>query len=89
MPLPKPLTDRRYTVVVGSFAKEKNAEQLKTQFEDMGLPAEISLVTVNNKIFFRVRSGVFDDFFAAENYCRDLKQKNLVTQPYIMVISKT
>jgi cell division protein FtsN len=89
MPLSKPLTDRRYTVIVGSFAKEKNAEQLKTQFEDMGLPAEISLVTSNNKIYFRVRSGLFDDYSAAENYCRDLKQKNLVAQPYILVMSKT
>jgi cell division protein FtsN len=86
IPLAKPLSERRYTVIVGSFSKEGNALQLLTKFQDVGLPAEITPVNVNNKTFFRVRSGVFDDLYAAESYCRDLRQRNLAAQPYIMVL---
>jgi cell division septation protein DedD len=82
-PAPKPLSERRYTIIVGSFSKEENARQLQGKFQDEGLPAEITPVTIDNKTFYRVMSGVFDDHASAEAYSRELRQKNLVSRPYI------
>jgi cell division septation protein DedD len=85
-PKPKPLSERRYTIIVGSFAKEANAGILKDKFSEAGLPAEIASVVVDNKTFFRVMSGLFDDKESAETYCRELKRKNLAERPYIMTL---
>jgi cell division protein FtsN len=68
---------------LGSFTKPENAEQLKDKMVAAGLPVTVSEVTVNNKIWWRVMSGSFDDQGAAEAYGRELRQKSLVETPLI------
>jgi cell division septation protein DedD len=84
-PSPSP-SRRRYTIIMGSFSKEANAERLRERLESEGLPAEVMSVTVNNQPWWRVMSGVFEDQAAAEAYGRELRRKNLVDRPYIMIM---
>jgi cell division septation protein DedD len=81
-PLP-PSQKRKYTVLLGSFAKPENATLLRDKLLEAGYPVIISEVTIKNKVWFRVMSGNFDDKVSAEAYGRDLKQRNLVDNPYI------
>jgi cell division septation protein DedD len=85
-PPPKPLSERRYTIIAASFTKEGNAKSLVDKFLAEGLNAEIALVSVDNKTFYRVTSGTFDDKESAEAYCRELRQRELSSQPYIMAM---
>ncbi|MDR2455129.1 MAG: SPOR domain-containing protein [Deltaproteobacteria bacterium] len=74
---------RRYTVLAGSFGKSENAERLREKFLAAGLDVQVNEVTVNNKKYFRVMSGTFDDQASAEAYGRELKQRDLVDSAYI------
>ncbi|MDR1487420.1 MAG: SPOR domain-containing protein [Deltaproteobacteria bacterium] len=73
----------KFTVLLGSFGKSENADTLKNKLLDAGLPVTVSEVTLKNKVWFRVMSGSFDDQSSAEAYGRELKQRNLVDNPYI------
>jgi cell division protein FtsN len=79
---PNPLGPK-YTVLLGSFGKQENADTLKNKLLAAGLPATVTEVTLKNKVWFRVMSGSFDNQSAAEAYGRELKQRNLVDNPYI------
>jgi cell division protein FtsN len=69
---------------LGSFGRQENADRLKKRLQDAGLPVTVSeVVTPDNKLWFRVMSGSFDDQSSAEAYGRELKQRNLVDNPYI------
>ena len=74
---------RRYTVLVGSFAKLENAERVRERFEAKGLEVSVSEATVNHKLVYRVTSGTFEDHGAAEAYGRELIQRDLVDTTYI------
>ena len=79
----RPSSGRRYTVLAGSFGKSENAERLRDKFLAAGLDVQVTEVTINSKIFFRVMSGTFDDQASAEAYGRELKQRDLVDNAYI------
>jgi cell division protein FtsN len=74
---------RKYTVILGSFAKPDNADRLKDQVLAAGLTATVTRVVSDNKVWYRVMSGSFDDAQAAEAYGRELKRRDLVDNPYI------
>jgi cell division protein FtsN len=79
-----PLPDsRKYTVLLGAFGKQENAINLKNRLEAAGLPVSISEATENNKLWFRVMSGTFEDRNSAEAYSRELRQRKLVDRPYV------
>jgi cell division protein FtsN len=80
------LSQRRYTVVAGSFSKEANALELQKKFAAEGLPSDVVSVTIDSKMYFRVMSGLFDERSAAEAWCRELRQKDLSGQPYIKTL---
>jgi cell division protein FtsN len=74
---------RRYTVLAGSFGKPENAERMRERFQAAGLDVTVTEVTVNNKVWFRVTSGAFEDQGSAEAYGRELKQRDLVDSAFI------
>ncbi|MDR3153077.1 MAG: SPOR domain-containing protein, partial [Deltaproteobacteria bacterium] len=83
---PPPGAKRRYTIILGSFSKQANAESLRERLAREGLPAEVVSVVVNNQPWWRVMSGVFEDQAAAEAYGRELRRKNIVERPYIKIM---
>jgi cell division septation protein DedD len=78
--------ERRYTVIVASFTKEENANNLKEQLEKDGIPSEVIPVTNNGKPWWRVSSGVFEDKASAEIYLRELRKKKGVDSPYVKAL---
>jgi len=54
---PKPATDERYLVQLGSFGNRADAEALKAQVALLGVQASIQPVSINGADWFRVRVG--------------------------------
>jgi cell division protein FtsN len=84
-PLPSPPgAPFRYTVHLGSFSKPENADAVMAKLLESGYPATIEQVTLNNKVWFRVMSGVFDNHDSAAAHSREIFQRKLVTEtPYV------
>ncbi|MDR2444181.1 MAG: SPOR domain-containing protein [Deltaproteobacteria bacterium] len=80
-PVVTPGQKRSYTVLLGSFVKPENANNLRDKLQAAGLPVTVTEVTIKNKVWFRVMSGAFEDQGSAEAYVRELKQRNLVDNP--------
>ncbi len=58
---PEPAQQDSYTLQVGSFRSESDAEGLRAQLTLLGLEARIQTVTVNEVTWHRVRVGPFDN----------------------------
>ena len=60
-----------YTVQIGSFKDQKNAERLSNEMNKLFGFSESRLTTVNGEIFYRVYSGKYSSLTAAEAAERD------------------
>jgi rare lipoprotein A len=55
-----------YTVQVGAFKEQSNAERLSGEMHRLHGFSEVRMTTVNNDVFFRVYAGKFSSLSAAE-----------------------
>jgi cell division protein FtsN len=73
-----------YTLLLGSFGKPENAERLRLQLVEEGLPVLVSEHKGNdNKIWYRVMSGDFDSQAEAESYGVELRKKFNIDKTFI------
>jgi hypothetical protein len=78
-----------YTVLLGSFGKPEYAERLRLKMVEAGLPVSvIEATSPDGKVWYRVMSGTFESQGEADNYSRELKQKNLVEKTFIFKSGK-
>ncbi|MDR3204331.1 MAG: SPOR domain-containing protein [Deltaproteobacteria bacterium] len=77
---------RKYTVLINSFTQPANAETFKKKLIGQGVPAVISEISINNKIWYRVMAGTFEDKSSAEAFVKELKLKNVSENPYVKPI---
>ena len=56
-----------YTVQIGSFKEQNNAQRLSEEMRTMFAFSEIHKTTVNGEIFYRVYAGKYTSLNAAEN----------------------
>jgi cell division protein FtsN len=72
--LPKVDPDGLYTVQIGSFQDQKQANSLASALQSKGYPVFIkSMTSPDNKNWYRVRVGTFKDLETAKAYGESLK----------------
>jgi cell division septation protein DedD len=72
--LPKVDPDGLYTVQIGSFQDQKQANSLASALQSKGYPVFIkSMTSPDNKNWYRVRVGTFKDLESAKAYGESLK----------------
>ena len=67
----------RYFLQLASFPQAEDADALKARLALSGVQVQISEVTVNGKLWHRVRRGPFAAIAAADTAKRDLMQTNI------------
>lgn len=70
---------KEFTVHLGSFRDQKNADLFRNKLAGAGSPAFISEITVNGQVWYRVMSGRFSSQSLAEAHGRELKRQGLTT----------
>jgi cell division protein FtsN len=66
-----------FTVHLGSFVDQANAEKFRAKLAAAGEDAAISEISLDGRRWYRVLSGRFDTRTAAEAHGRDLKRRGL------------
>jgi cell division protein FtsN len=66
-----------FTVHLGSFVDQANAEKFRTKLAAAGEEAAISEISLDGRRWYRVLSGRFDTRTAAEAHGRDLRRRGL------------
>jgi cell division protein FtsN len=84
--LSAPSRGRKYTVLINSFTQRPNADSFKRKLITQGVPAIISEININNKMWYRVMAGTFEDKSSAEAFAKELKLKNISDNPYVKPI---
>ena len=67
----------RYFLQLASFPQAEDADALKARLALSGVQVQVSQVTVNGKLWHRVRRGPFAAIAAADTAKRDLMQTNV------------
>lgn len=82
-PEPKPETAPKktpgveFTVHLASFTEEANAQRSLAKLKSAGVPAFVSRIELDNKVWHRLMAGRFPSRAEAEAYGRQLKAKGL------------
>jgi tetratricopeptide (TPR) repeat protein len=69
-----------FTVQVGSFSKQKNAQALCQKLKDNGLDSFLQEETIKDITFYRVRVGKFNSRQQAEDLASQLSQQGYPTK---------
>lgn len=67
----------QFTVHLSSFGDKNNAEQAVNKLKNAGVPAYITRIELDGKVWHRLMVGKFPSRAQAEAYGRDLKQRGL------------
>jgi cell division protein FtsN len=74
-----------FTVHLGSFVDQANAEKFRAKLAAAGEPAAISEINIDGRRWYRVLSGRFDTRTAADAHGRDLRRRGLTDDtPFIV-----
>ena len=74
-----------FTVHLGSFVDQANAEKFRARLAAAGEPAAISEINIDGRRWYRVLSGRFDTRTAADAHGRDLRRRGLTDDtPFIV-----
>ena len=71
--IPKELKTPKYSVQIGSFSKIKDAQKLKSSFNN----SRIARAIVDGKIYYRIYVGLFEEIEKAKQLQRDLSSKGI------------
>ncbi|MES2803710.1 MAG: SPOR domain-containing protein [Bdellovibrionota bacterium] len=84
----KAKTMQNYTVQVGSYPSEIEANKMAESLLARGYKANAVAASVNGKTMFRVQVGMFNNFNEAQEYKKELVEKNRLTSAFVQKISK-
>ncbi|MCL2029858.1 MAG: SPOR domain-containing protein, partial [Deltaproteobacteria bacterium] len=75
-----------FTVHLGSFVDQANAEKFRAKLSAAGEAAAISEIDMDGRRWYRVLSGRFNTRAAADAHGRDLRRRGLIddTGPFIV-----
>lgn len=74
---------QQYTIQVGSFPTTAEAEKVSESLKARGYKASQVKADVNGKTWFRVQVGLFDNLADAQNYKKELIEKNRLSSAII------
>lgn len=84
----KAKTMQNYTVQVGSYPSELEANKMTESLLARGYKANAVAANVNGKTMYRVQVGMFNNFNEAQEYKKELVEKNRLTSAFVQKISK-
>lgn len=85
---PKAKTMQNYTVQVGSYPSEIEANKMAESLLARGYKANAVAANVNGKTMYRVQVGMFNNFNEAQEYKKELVEKNRLTSAFVQKVSK-
>lgn len=77
-----------YTVQVGSYPSEAEAAKMTESLLARGYKANAVPANVNGKTMYRVQVGLFNNFNEAQEYKKELMEKNRLTSAFVQKVSK-
>jgi cell division septation protein DedD len=77
-----------YTVQVGSYPSEVEADKMTESLLARGYKASAVPANVNGKTMYRVQVGLFNSFSDAQEYKKELMEKNRLTSAFVQKVSK-
>lgn len=81
-------TMQNYTVQVGSYPSEAEANKMTESLLARGYKANAVPANVNGKTMYRVQVGMFNSFNDAQEYKKELVEKNRLTSAFVQKVSK-
>jgi DedD protein len=84
----KTLGAAMYTVQVGAYPTSVDAEKMIDSLKARGYQASAVSANVNGKTWYRVQVGLFDNVQAAQDYKKDLMEKNKLASAIIQKVQK-
>ena len=81
-------TMQNYTVQVGSYPSEVEANKMTESLVARGYKANAVPANVNGKTMYRVQVGMFNSFNDAQEYKKELVEKNRLTSAFVQKVSK-
>ena len=75
---PQQKNNEIYTLQIGAFSHQENAQQIINKFKKTGLVPRIEKISVNNKTLYSVRHGFFSSKEEAKIVQSNLKSKHLL-----------
>lgn len=77
-----------FTVQVGSYPSEEEAHKMTESLLARGYKANAVPAVVNGKTMFRVQVGLFNSFSEAQEYKKELMEKNRLSSAFVQKVSK-
>jgi DedD protein len=84
----KAKTMSTYTVQVGSYPSEAEATKMTDSLVARGYKANAVAANVNGKTMYRVQVGMFNSFNEAQEYKKELMEKNRLSSAFVQKIAK-
>jgi cell division protein FtsN len=77
-----------YTVQVGAYPTSADAEKMTESLKARGYKASSVEALVNGKMYYRVQVGLFDNLQEAQEYKKELVEKNRLSSAFIQKIQQ-
>ncbi len=77
-----------YTVQVGAYPTASDAEKMTESLKARGYKASSVEALVNGKMYYRVQVGLFDNLQEAQEYKKELVEKNRLSSAFIQKIQQ-
>lgn len=77
---------KQYTVQIASFTDFDKAMTLKNKLENKGISCYIVIIEIDNKYYYRIRSGKFSNKNEALNHINKIKEVDKTLTPIIIEI---
>lgn len=84
----KAKTMATYTVQVGSYPSEVEANKMTESLVARGYKANAVPANVNGKTMYRVQVGLFNNMAEAQEYKKELMEKNRLTSAFVQKVAK-
>ncbi len=84
----KTIGSHQFTVQVGAYTSTTDAEKMTDTLKARGYQAGYVSAEVNGRTYYRVQVGLFDNFQQAQDFKKELMEKNQLTSALIQKVTK-
>lgn len=82
--VPSPI---QYTVQVGAYPTADDANKMTTSLNARGYKANTTVAKTNGKTWYKVQVGLFDSLSEAQNYKKELVDKNRLSSAFVQKVT--
>ncbi len=88
VPAKKEISDLRFTVQVGSFPTQAEAEKMTTDLQSKGYKTTFIPADINGRVWYRVNVGLFGSIKEAQDYKKDFLEKTKISSAIVQRIQQ-